>query len=363
MSLLASPLMATTCPITNFGAVGDGRTDNRAAIQNAFNYAASNHCIALIPDGEFAYSNTLTAKGIAIQGLGAGSKLLSTNVYNEALILTGNDVSAYNFTMASPATKRLTTTQSGMILAENATNYSITNILIVGSASNGIMSFNSSGGTIADNTIKNTLADSITQVVGSHDITVKGNKILNAGDDGISTVSYVVNPVVYNVKVTGNNVRNNLWGRGMSVVGGNNITFTGNYVDNPDKFSDLYIASESEWNTRGVDGVTVSGNVFNHGGPDQGALIVYNSQGKRYNIANVNIANNQFDNPLWIAVQLVGNGAESGVSLDANTAYSKNGTFVAADDSSANYSQSNNRVFPPTTYPGQSFGGCNFSGC
>jgi hypothetical protein len=60
----------------------------------------------------------------------------------------------------------------------------------------GIMSYNSSHGQILDNTVQNTLADSITQIVGSSSMTVSGNRTLNSGDDGISTVSYVGSPMV-----------------------------------------------------------------------------------------------------------------------------------------------------------------------
>jgi Pectate lyase superfamily protein len=60
---------ASSCSITQFGAVGDGVTNNAGAIQNAFNYAAANKCTALIPAGTFAYRGTLTAKGIAITRL------------------------------------------------------------------------------------------------------------------------------------------------------------------------------------------------------------------------------------------------------------------------------------------------------
>src|ERR1700744_1569851 len=64
---------ATNCSITSFGAKADGVTNNAAAIQNTFNYAAANKCTALIPAGTFAYRGTLTAKGIAVTGTGAGS--------------------------------------------------------------------------------------------------------------------------------------------------------------------------------------------------------------------------------------------------------------------------------------------------
>jgi hypothetical protein len=62
----------------------------------------------------------------------------------------------------------------------------------------------SPGGYILNNTIENTLADSITQINGSYNITVSGNRIFNSGDDGISNNSYVGEPLVHDITVQGN---------------------------------------------------------------------------------------------------------------------------------------------------------------
>jgi Right handed beta helix region len=362
---LASGAHTCTASLTTFGAVPDGVTNNATAIQNTFNYAASHHCIAQIPAGSFAYSGTVTATGVAVHGDGASSILLPTNTANEALILSGNNVSASNFAMRSYATLRLTTPWSGMIWAYNATNYSIQNILINGSSSIGIMSYNSTRGTISGNTVENSLADSITQIVGSSSITISGNRILNSGDDGISNVSYVGNPIVSNITVKGNTILNNLGGRGMSVVGGSNVVFESNYVDNPDGFSDIYIASESQWGTLGVSGATASGNALFAGGPDQGMVTVYNSQGTTYKITGVTISGNQMIDPPYVAFQFVGDGLETAV-VENNTDYSSNAFDDIASDPLAHGTFSNNKVLTPSAYtkaivtPG---GGCNFSGC
>jgi len=73
------------------GAIGDGTTDNLAAIQNAFNNAAANHCIALVPAGTFAYSGNLTATGIAIAGVGVAlaikTALIEHNIPGKVVLL------------------------------------------------------------------------------------------------------------------------------------------------------------------------------------------------------------------------------------------------------------------------------------
>jgi hypothetical protein len=362
ISASASP----TCSITSFGAVGDGVTNNATAIQNTFNYAAANHCTALIPAGTFAYSGNVTATGIAVAGNGASSILKPTSFTNSALILTGTGGSISNLSMTSAATTRLTTPQSAMIWAKNAKNYVVQNVLINGSPSVGIFSITSSGGQVLNNTVENTLADSISQIAGANNIMVRGNRVLNSGDDGISNNSYVGDPGMVNaITVQGNTILNNVWGRGLEVSGGSNITFTGNYVDNLDGYTDMYIASESEWNTQSVSNVTVSGNTFVHGGPNQGSAIVYNSVAGSTTISGVTISGNQFVNPKWTAVQLAGNGSETGIAMDNNTDYST-GQFSSSGNPNASATQTGNQVLAPSAYttplvpPG---GGCSFSGC
>jgi hypothetical protein len=134
---------------------------------NTFNYAAANHCIALIPAGTFAYSGTITASSIAVAGTGATSILVPLTLRNEALILSGSGGSVSNLVAMSTAILRLTTPESGMIWIDNATNYYIENVLINNSSSTGIMSYNSPGGYILNDTSENTLSDSITQINGS----------------------------------------------------------------------------------------------------------------------------------------------------------------------------------------------------
>jgi len=59
--------------ITDFGAIGDGTTDNHAAIERAFDYATANGVDVFVPAGVFAHSGTLSAEESGIFGTGDGS--------------------------------------------------------------------------------------------------------------------------------------------------------------------------------------------------------------------------------------------------------------------------------------------------
>jgi hypothetical protein len=359
-------VLAPTCSITSSGAIGDGTTDNLAAIQNAFNNAAANHCIALVPAGTFAYSGNLTATGIAIAGVGAASKLKPLSLRNEAIIMTGGGGSISNLVMVSAASSRLLSQESGMIWIKDAENYYIENVLIDNSSSTGVMSENSHGGYILNNTVQNTLADSITQTLGSYNVTVIGNRILNSGDDGVSNNSYVGDPsAVHAITVQGNTVLHNKGGRGIEVSGGANISFTGNYVDNLDGYTDMYIASEAEFNTQSVSNITVTGNSFQDGGPNQGSAIIYNSQAGATTISNVTIHGNQFVNPKLSALEFAGNGSETEISVDNNIDYSTN-QFSRISNPNASETETANQVLAPSSYTTplvSAGGGCNFTGC
>jgi hypothetical protein len=358
---------ASSCStkITSFGAVGDGVTNDAPAIQNTFNYAAANHCTALIPDGTFAYSGNITAAGIAMAGNGASSILKATNFASSALILTGTGGSITNLSMTSAATTRLSTPQSAMIWANGAKNYLVQNVLINGSPSVGIFSIGSSGGQILNNTVENTLADSISQIAGSNNITIRGNRVLNAGDDGISNNSYVSDgSTVNNITIAGNTILNNRSGRGLEVSGGDTLAFSGNYVDNTDGYADLYISSEnSAWVTQNTTNVTVSGNSFVDGGPNQGSALIW-AEGSSQIISGITLNGNQFVNPKNVALELAGSGSET-IVVESNTDYST-GQFSTSSDTSANATETGNQVVAPSTYTTAlvpAGGGCNFSGC
>ncbi len=362
----SSVAKASSCSITSFGAVADGVTNNAGAIQKAFNYAAANKCTALVPAGTFAYRGTLTANGIAVTGSGSASILKAQDTNNEALTLTGNGTSVSNLVLLGTGSKRNVTYQAAMIWVNRATNFTVQNVLINGGSCVGIFDAGGQAGLIQNNTVENTLADSITNTNGAYNVLVKQNRVIHSGDDGISNNSYLSDPVtVHNITVQGNTVMHNAWGRGLEVSGGTNIAFLGNYVDNLDGYSDMYIASEGEWRTQNVATITVQGNTFADGGPNQGSAIIYNSEPGSATVSGVTVSGNQFVTPKMAAVQLAGAGSETGIVIQNNKDYS---SYAFGNNSNHNVSmtETGNSVLSPSTYttpmvaPG---GGCSFAGC
>ncbi|MGE5516823.1 MAG: glycosyl hydrolase family 28-related protein [Bacteroidota bacterium] len=340
--------------ITSFGAVADGTTNNHDAIQNAINYAQAHGDSVYIPAGTFAYSGTLTATGITVSGAGDASILKALDPANQSFILKGDGGSLHDFHLeGNTSAGRLMTFQSGMIWVSGATNYTVQNMHIHGSASVGIVSDKSSYGKVLNNTVENTLADSIHTVTGSHDILISGNRVVHSGDDGISVVSYNDQPIVHDITVQGNTVLYNDWGRGLSVVGGNAVKILGNHVEGGKAdVAGVYIAAESEYHTLGVSNVTVSGNtLINTGGVStgHGSITVYNSQGGSTAITGVVLDHNQIVNPRSDAVLYTGAGSIQS-SLTYNNVYSDGHKIMYSVDPAATVSQTGNTSYALSSY-------------
>ncbi len=93
-----------------------------------------------------------------------------------------------------------------------------------------------------------TYADAIHHTAVSSNIHTFNNTIENAADDGIACVTYLPSPPNYNIRYSQNSVKNNWGGRGLTIIGGDNIIIEDNYVENTANAA-IWLASESSYNT------------------------------------------------------------------------------------------------------------------
>lgn len=277
------PLRGTNAWITDYGAraTPSGMTptiDNLPAIQAAISCAKRLNVSVYVPPGLFSFGRTTTGActinpvtntpncptwflldGVQMTGQppqnghASASVLYALDPTDEAIVLAGNRAQLRNLTLTGAvASQRLTTPQSGhvWVLGEPtylATNFVIDSLTINGSASVGIITYGAGYGVISNNTINNTMADSIhmtNAALASHDIEVKNNTITNSGDDGIVVLSYQGGGYVNNINIHDNQIMNNVWGRNMAVVGGQNVSLTNNLAKGNGCCACLYIAEE-----------------------------------------------------------------------------------------------------------------------
>jgi hypothetical protein len=213
------------------------------------------------------------------------------------------------------------------VLVQNATNFTVSGLTIDGAAygvpsgrgigGGPIFVRNSNGGVIRDNSLSYTQADSIHITGGSKNIEVIGNRIDHAGDDSIAVVNYKDGTCC--VRIRDNVITDNLWGRGITMVGGSNVQITGNFIDgNLANLAGIYVASEGAYRTAAPSNVLVQGNtVQNTGGPGpgHGQIMIYAGNGP---INNVTVRDNEIRDSKGSGFAMVLSGPLNGITLEGN---------------------------------------------
>ena len=302
--------------VLDFGAKGDGKTDDRAALQKAFDYAKANGKDVYIPEGTFLHSGGLLADGIKVFGAGDGSILKATNFGQEAVYLQGNGVALTDLHLIGVGTSRIASDAGAKVVVVGAQNFTLERLHVEKSSCVGIKVNTGGYGHIADNLIENTRADSIHMTRASHDIVVEHNRILYSGDDGIAVVSYSGDGSPdHDITVRDNEVKYNVWGRGLSVAGGNNVLIEHNtVVGGVNDRAGIYIAAEYQYNTFSVHNVRVTGNTLIDAGglsSGHGAITVYNSQdGLGLVNDGIVLTANDIINPRKAGIAVVGSGKQ-----------------------------------------------------
>lgn len=275
---VASP---TDVDITAYGAVCDGRTNNSAAIASAIAAAKSRNAAVLIPTGVCGYADLIRLDSVKLKGLGAGSVLSALNWQRSAIFVYGDGAEVRNLKLAGVvAPARQANWEATRISLFSAKNFVIDSITIEGSSAAGIqLAEGANNGRITNNRISNTLSDSIHMTDRASYITVEGNQINNSGDDGIAVVSYRGDGgLSHHITARNNVVTNNRWGRSMSVVGGSDVLYENNRMENSGAYACLYIAQETSYATYGARNVLARYNSMKNCGSTStghGAILLY----------------------------------------------------------------------------------------
>ncbi len=238
--------------------------------------------------GTYTITKHLTAKVPGITLYGTGATIKATNPTDGALMISADKIAVYNLTLTQNSTTRQTTPWAGgisVIQTIKSAPQRIRGAIVQGntvlnSAAVGIFVFRADGFTIANNVIKRSLADGIHVTAGSSFGRVIDNTVTQNGDDMIAIVSFAGNrsndpaSVRYkdwsyimalldrNIYVAGNDVSDNYNGRGISVVGGADITIENNAVSRVTQAAGLYIQRERSWMSLGDHNILARGNSF-----------------------------------------------------------------------------------------------------
>jgi hypothetical protein len=227
------------------GAVGDGRTDDTRALQRALDGLHPGDTLVLPEGRSFVHSDVLRVRVPGVRLTGGGS-LVAVEEARSSVVVEADDVVVDGITLAMRGTSRRWDAYEQMKLrVAGHTGVVVRRVTIEGAAAAGVyVGPGAAEFLVEDVRVQDTRADGVHVTGGSHDGVVRGVVAAGTGDDGVAVVSYLADGTpVRRVHVQDVTVRDNTWGRGISVVGGEQVTIEDALVERTSA-AGLYIASE-----------------------------------------------------------------------------------------------------------------------
>ena len=286
--------------VKNFGAKGDGTTDDTSAINAAINSLTSGGTVSF-PAGTYRQAGLVDIRinGVNLwtnEGAIIFASTDGADDQNDAIRIYADDNGIYNLNLTDNAVGRGATYEQNRITIFGART-TIKGITMTGSKAAGMMMDGASGYLIENNTLTNTLSDSIHSTGGANNGIVRGNVIRNGGDDCLANVTYGGQSLVNNILYENNECYNG-HARHFSVIGGTNITFQNNLSDGS-SVAAVMIASEPSYNTEAPSNVKILNNRFKNSNTGVGTTCCSNhgtihlwSGRAGYYIDNILIAGN-----------------------------------------------------------------------
>lgn len=247
--------------ITSYGAKSNG-ADATQAIQNAIDAArARTEKCVYIPTGTFN-KGRLRLDGVKLIGDGPGSVLRGGNPGNHQQKVAGSGAGLYDLKLFTVATYRTDDNDAAVFIDMRSNSWVIDNVIIDGANGPGIINYGGYNGRITRNQVLNSKSDGIHNSGGAYNLYIAGNKVRNSGDDMIAVVTYQYQAdIAREVLIENNDLADQSWGRGISVVGGEKVTIRNNKIRSSAD-AGIYLAAETSWQTKGVNNVLVSNNTI-----------------------------------------------------------------------------------------------------
>lgn len=293
--------------------------DRTSDINNAINSARAAGDYVMLNAGTYYHTNEITVSGaVELRGAGDTTILLSTNPLSATVRLTGTGPKLRNILVKSNYTGAIIANSpdrsqadlSALVYIKQAVGFRIENVTTEKSRGSGMLVTDSSG--VSDATkayitncrVRDTLADGIHMTNGSKWIRVENCTNTNTGDDLIAVISKTTQTnVCTGITITDNVVSSNVWGRGITVCGGTNVTVRNNTITSPSG-GGIRIASDSSYDHRAVSGIAVTNNVItNANAGSRGGQNGINIQGRydsatstAYTVSGVTVTGNTLTN-------------------------------------------------------------------
>ncbi len=333
--LPAAKITTPTVSVEDFGAKGDGVTDDTDAINKAIDSLKNGGTVQFAKGKTYVKRKNIIVKrtGVQLWGYGATLYVVTTDpelragkgVAQLSVQLLAPHTGIYGFTITSNVRRRLIGHPNEIAIyigsdhqeiADNRIEYTV----------GGIMAEGASNFLVARNVVYRTYADGIHVTQKSRSGKILCNVVRETGDDMIAIVNYGVGePTIGNFLIEGNDVADQFWGRGITVVGGKDVTIRGNKISGTSVGAGILINTETYWHTADVHNVLVEGNHISHvqtikapynpttkdTRTGQGGIDI-NGQGTQ-RVADVLVRNNTIEDAVKDGVYLRGNSCRIGL--------------------------------------------------
>ncbi|MER5322320.1 right-handed parallel beta-helix repeat-containing protein [Streptosporangium roseum] len=311
--------------VAELGAVGDGITDDTEAITAAL---ASGRTVMFPAGKTFKVSQLLLTDLEDVTLYGYGATIVGSDVTSAVVrAVGGTGINLFGLTVKHQAATVRNGSGYGIFL-DGAADVTIRDCEVSDTASAGLYLDGVTGGAVEACCVTGTLSDGIHITGGSSGLRVAGCRTHTTGDDGIAVVSYQSDSgPCHDIKITGGNIVYRSRARGISCVGGEDVSITDNLIRETTA-AGVYIASETSWATRGATAITVSGNrikaanTYDTPTIEQASIMVV-CQDPAYPIRDVTISSNKIHGGGHRMINVSGAGTAD-VTITDNRLYGPN---------------------------------------
>jgi hypothetical protein len=255
--------------VDNFGAKGDGVTDDFDAITRAIQSLSAGGTVVFSPGKIYVKKRSIRVDraGVILWGYGATIYAVVTDDQVRAgkgkvpvsVNLEAPGTGAFGLTIVSnlrvrlpghPSTAGIYLKSSHQRVVDSRIEYTGVGIFVQGTDF-----------LLARNVIYRTTADGIHITNGAGNGRVVCNVVRQTGDDMIAIVNFGIgSPTIGNFLIEGNDVAEQYWGRGITVVGGRDVTIRNNRIAHTPVGAGVLLNSESAYKTADVENIVVEKN-------------------------------------------------------------------------------------------------------